>query len=106
MEVRRGDMSRTPLPENNYSEAGRSRYGSSERGYSVCDWGIFEKIKLFAEDYLLEMLDEHTTEEAQKLSQFIGLFYDIGIAEIRFDAFLQSDKPDDKRGRAFVISLM
>lgn len=54
----------TPLPENNYSEAGRSRYGSSERGYSVCD-GDFEKIKLFAEDYLLEMLDEHTTEEAK-----------------------------------------
>ena len=27
--------------------------------------GDFEKIKLFAEDYLLEMLDEHTTEEAK-----------------------------------------
>ena len=31
LEVRRGD---------NYSEAGRSRYGSSERGYSVCDGGF------------------------------------------------------------------
>ena len=32
-----------------------------------------------AEDYLLEMLDEHTIEEAKNSAQFIGIFYDIGI---------------------------
>ena len=43
--------------------------------------GDFEKIKLFAEDYLLEMLDEHTTEEAKNSANSLD-FYDIGIAEI------------------------
>ena len=43
--------------------------------------GDFEKIKLFAEDYLLEMQDEHTTEEAKNSANSLD-FYDIGIAEI------------------------
>ena len=37
--------------------------------------------RIKAEDYLLEMLDEHTTEEAKNSANSLD-FYDIGIAEI------------------------
>lgn len=43
--------------------------------------GDFNKIKLFAEDFLLEMLDGHITEEAKDSANSLD-FYDIGIAEI------------------------
>lgn len=43
--------------------------------------GEVESVERFAEDYLLEMLDGHTTEEAAKANNSLD-FYDIGIAEI------------------------
>lgn len=42
--------------------------------------GRFEAVTRFANDYALEMIDEHTTEEAKADSSLA--FYDIGIAEI------------------------
>ena len=43
--------------------------------------GNVERVKQLAHDYCLEILDEHTTEEADKTNVSLD-FYDIGIAEI------------------------
>lgn len=43
--------------------------------------GEFDKVQLFAEDFLLEILGDHATEETQSATNSLD-FYDIGIAEI------------------------
>ena len=43
--------------------------------------GDFEKVQLFAEDYLLDILGDHATEETKNTTSSLD-FYDIGIAEI------------------------
>lgn len=43
--------------------------------------GEVSNVNRFAEDFLMEMLDGHTTEEASKADKSLD-FYDIGIAEI------------------------
>ena len=43
--------------------------------------GSSENISRFADDYRMEMLDEHTSEEASATGKTLA-FYDIGIAEI------------------------
>ena len=43
--------------------------------------GNFDRVKRLANDYCLEMLDEHATEEADRTDISLD-FYDIGIAEI------------------------
>ena len=43
--------------------------------------GSSENISRFADDYKMEMLDEHTSEEASATGKTLA-FYDIGIAEI------------------------
>ena len=55
--------------------------------------GEVSNVNRFAEDFLMEMLDGHTTEEASKADKSLD-FYDIGIAEIGVDALFQYCEPD------------
>lgn len=80
LEVRRGDMSQhrflTTVTQK-LADPGTIL----ETGDILYIKGEFDRIKSFAEDYLLEILDEHATEET-RLNENSLDFYDIGIAEI------------------------
>ena len=55
--------------------------------------GEVSNVNRFAEDFLMEMLDGHTTEEASKADKSLD-FYDIGIAEIVLMSLFQYREPD------------
>ena len=80
LEVRRGDMSQHRFLKTITQKLANPGTVLQKEDILYVT-GDFEKIKLFAEDYLLEMLDEHTTEEAKNSANSLD-FYDIGIAEI------------------------
>ena len=80
LEVRRGDAS-----QNRFLKTITQKLASPDTVMQAEDvlyiTGEVENVDRFAQDYLLEMLDGHTTEEAAKADKSLD-FYDIGIAEI------------------------
>lgn len=80
LEVRRGDVS-----QNRFLKTITQKLASPDTVMQAEDvlyiTGEVENVDRFAQDYLLEMLDGHTTEEAAKADKLLD-FYDIGIAEI------------------------
>ena len=80
LEVRRGDIS-----QNRFLKTITQKLAEPDTVMQEQDvlhvTGEVESVERFAEDYLLEMLDGHTTEEAAKANNSLD-FYDIGIAEI------------------------
>ena len=80
MEVRRGDAS-----QHRFLKTITQKFAAPDTMLEVEDilyvTGDFDKVQLFAEDYLLEILDDHATEETKSTANSLD-FYDIGIAEI------------------------
>ena len=78
MEVRRGDASQHRFLKT-------QKFAAPDTVLQVEDilyvTGDFEKVQLFAEDYLLDILGDHATEETKNTTSSLD-FYDIGIAEI------------------------
>ena len=80
MEVRRGDASQHRFLKTITPEVCCTGHDVASRGYLYVT-GEFDKVQLFAEDFLLEILGDHATEETQSATNSLD-FYDIGIAEI------------------------
>ncbi|MBQ8501077.1 MAG: SLC13 family permease [Bacteroides sp.] len=80
LEIRRGEAS-----QHRFLKTVTQKLASPDTTIWVGDIlyisGDVEQVTRFAEDYLLEMLDGSTTEEAAKADKSLD-FYDIGIAEI------------------------
>jgi len=80
MEVRRGDAS-----QHRFLKTITQKFAAPDTVLQVEDilyvTGDFEKVQLFAEDYLLDILGDHATEETKNTTSSLD-FYDIGIAEI------------------------
>ena len=80
MEVRRGDAS-----QHRFLKTITQKFAAPDTMLEVEDilyvTGDFDKVQLFAEDYLLEILGDHATEETKSTTNSLD-FYDIGIAEI------------------------
>ena len=80
IEVRRGDAS-----QHRFLKTITQKFAAPDTVLQAEDilyiTGDFEKIQLFAEDYLLEILDDHATEGNKSSTNSLD-FYDIGIAEI------------------------
>ena len=72
MEVRRGDAS-----QHRFLKTITQKFAAPDTVLQV----DFEKVQLFAEDYLLDILGDHATEETKNTTSSLD-FYDIGIAEI------------------------
>ena len=80
LEVRRGDISQNRFLKTITQKLAEPDTVMQEQDVLYVT-GEVESVARFAEDYLLEMLDGHTTEEAAKANNSLD-FYDIGIAEI------------------------
>ena len=80
LEVRRGDVSQNRFLKTITQKLAEPDTVMQEQDVLYVT-GEVESVERFAEDYLLEMLDGHTTEEAAKANNSLD-FYDIGIAEI------------------------
>ena len=80
LEVRRGDASQHRFLKTITQELAASTTILQKDDILYIN-GEFDKVKLFAEEYLLEILDGHTTEETNFSTNSLE-FYDIGIAEI------------------------
>ena len=80
LEVRRGDISQNRFLKTITQKLAEPDTVMQEQDVLYVT-GEVESVERFAEDYLLEMLDGHTTEEAAKANNSLD-FYDIGIAEI------------------------
>lgn len=80
LEVRRGDISQNRFLKTITQKMAEPDTVMQEQDVLYVT-GEVESVERFAEDYLLEMLDGHTTEEAAKANNSLD-FYDIGIAEI------------------------
>lgn len=80
LEVRRGDISQNRFLKTIIQKLAEPDTVMQEQDVLYVT-GEVESVERFAEDYLLEMLDGHTTEEAAKANNSLD-FYDIGIAEI------------------------
>ncbi len=80
LEVRRGDISQNRFLKTITQKLAEPDTVMQEQDVLYVT-GEVENVERFAEDYLLEMLDGHTTEEAAKANNSLD-FYDIGIAEI------------------------
>ena len=80
LEVRRGDISQNRFLKTITQKLAEPDTVMQEQDVLYVT-GEVESVERFAEDYLLEMLDGHTTEEAEKANNSLD-FYDIGIAEI------------------------
>ena len=80
LEVRRGDISQNRFLKTITQKLAEPDTVMQEQDVLYVT-GEVESVERFAEDYLLEMLDGHTTEEAAKANNSVD-FYDIGIAEI------------------------
>ena len=80
LEVRRGDLSQNRFLKTITQKLAEPDTVMQEQDVLYVT-GEVESVERFAEDYLLEMLDGHTTEEAAKANNSLD-FYDIGIAEI------------------------
>ena len=80
MEVRRGDAS-----QHRFLKTITQKFAAPDTMLQAEDilyvTGEFDKVQLFAEDFLLEILGDHATEETQSATNSLD-FYDIGIAEI------------------------
>ena len=80
LEIRRGDSSK-----HRFLKTITQRMASQDTTLSAGDMlyvmGDFDNVSRFADDYLLAIIDGHTTEEADGASGSLD-FYDIGIAEI------------------------
>ena len=80
MEVRRGDVS-----QHRFLKTITQKFAAPDTMLQAEDilyvTGEFDKVQLFAEDFLLEILGDHATEETQSATNSLD-FYDIGIAEI------------------------
>ena len=80
LEIRRGDSSK-----HRFLKTITQRMASQDTALSAGDMlyvmGDFDNVSRFADDYLLAIIDGHTTEEADGASGSLD-FYDIGIAEI------------------------
>ena len=79
MEVRRGDASQHRLLKTTVKLAEPDTMLEAEDILYVT--GEFDKVQQFAEDYLLDILDDHATEETRTFTTRFD-FSDIGIAEI------------------------
>ncbi len=80
LEVRRGDVSQNRFLKTITQKLAEPTTVMQEQDVLYVT-GEVENVERFAEDYLLKMLDGHTTEEATKANNSLD-FYDIGIAEI------------------------
>ena len=80
LEVRRGDISQNRFLKTITQKLAEPDTVMQEQDVLYVT-GEVESVERFAEDYLLEMLDGHTTEEAAKANNSLD-FYAIGIAEI------------------------
>ena len=80
LEVRRGDISQNRFLKTITQKLAEPDTVMQEQDVLYVT-GEVESVERFAEDYLLEMLDGRTTEEAAKANNSLD-FYDIGIAEI------------------------
>ena len=80
LEVRRGDVSQNRFLKTITQKLAEPDTVMQEQDVLYVT-GEVESVERFEEDYLLEMLDGHTTEEAAKANNSLD-FYDIGIAEI------------------------
>ena len=80
LEVRRGDISQNRFLKTITQKLAEPDTVMQEQDVLYVT-GEVESVERFAEDYLLDMLDGHTTEEAAKANNSLD-FYDIGIAEI------------------------
>ena len=80
LEVRRGDISQNRFLKTITQKLAEPDTVMQEQDVLYVT-GEVESVARFAEDYLLEMLAGHTTEEAAKANNSLD-FYDIGIAEI------------------------
>ena len=80
LEVRRGDISQNRFLKTITQKLAEPDTVMQEQDVLYVT-GEVESVERFAEDYLLEMLDGHTTGEAAKANNSLD-FYDIGIAEI------------------------
>jgi di/tricarboxylate transporter len=78
MEVRRGDASQHRFLKTITQKFAAPVLQVEDILYVT---GDFEKVQLFAEDYLLDILGDHATEETKNTTSSLD-FYDIGIAEI------------------------
>ena len=80
LEVRRGEAS-----QHRFLKTVTQKLASPDTTVWVGDVlyvrGDVVEVNRFVEDFLLEMIDGHTTEEAEKADKSLD-FYDIGIAEI------------------------
>ena len=80
MEVRRGDAS-----QHRFLKTITQKLAEPDTMLEAEDilyvTGEFDKVQQFAEDYLLDILDDHATEETRSTTNSLD-FYDIGIAEI------------------------
>ena len=80
LEIRRGDSNK-----HRFLKTITQRMASQDTTLSAGDMlyvmGDFDNVSRFADDYLLAIIDGHTTEEADGASGSLD-FYDIGIAEI------------------------
>ena len=80
MEVRRGDAS-----QHRFLKTITQKLAEPDTMLEAEDIlyvsGEFDKVQQFAEDYLLDILDDHATEETKSTTNSLD-FYDIGIAEI------------------------
>lgn len=80
LEVRRGEAS-----QHRFLKTVTQKLASPDTTVWVGDvlyiTGNIKDVNRFAEDFLMEMMDGHTTEEAAKVDKSLD-FYDIGIAEI------------------------
>lgn len=79
LEVRRGDISQNRFLKTITQKLAEPDTVMQEQDVLYVT-GEVESVERFAEDYLLEMLDGHTTEEAAKANNSLD-FYDIGIAK-------------------------
>ena len=80
LEVRRGDVSQNRFLKTITQKLAEPDTVMQEQDVLYVT-GEVESVERFAEDYLLEMLDGHTTEEAAKANNSLDFYY-IGIAEI------------------------
>lgn len=80
VEVRRGDAS-----QHRFLKTITQQLAAPDTIFQIGDilyvTGDFEKVQQFAQDYLLDILDDHATEETKSAANSLE-FYDIGIAEI------------------------
>ena len=80
MEVRRGDAS-----QHRFLKTITQKLAEPDTMLEAEDilyvTGEFDKVQQFAEDYLLDILDDHATEETRSTTNSLD-FYDIGSAEI------------------------